>query len=827
MKVLSSIFLVTLLAASIFAQTGAVISGKVSGWHMSNKSNFENTTVILISGEIGKYEFETKTDKDGNFRFVNIPPGTYTVWANLGEAAVSTPQTGLTFLQIEARKEVTVSSGDSVEVNLVIRSPQALAEVVVVASGTEQSFDEVSKSVNVIEAKELRERGEVSLVESLRTVPGFRIQQLGGFGRLATIKTRGLRNQDTAVLIDGIRFRDASAITGDASPFLSDFTLTGGNRIEILRGSGSSLYGTNAIGGVIDFRTPTPQKGFHGELSTAFGGLGFKQVRGNVSNATSNGKIGFNLGVSRTIYSEGIDKDDDAHNTNALGRIEFNPFAKTNVSARFYSGDTFVKLNSNPDTIGNLPASNRQIIRAVPLSISELDRYAGGVFASQLNGGNATFIPDTNDPDAFQKSQFFGAQFALTQVLQNNLISNTSYQFLRTSRKNTNGGLGVGFQPFGGAESSIFGGLIHTFNSHLNWTVSKNNLVTLGYEYEWEKFTNRGLAAFVSGNFETRARQTSNTIYAQDQLNFFNRRLQISLGGRAQFFSLKTPAFSTTNAPYQNLNLDNPPTAYTGDASAAYFFSRSGTKIRAHVGNGYRVPSLYERFGTFYDTFSIPNSFVALGAPDLQPERSIAFDGGVDQTFYDNRLKLSAAYFYTHLQNVIGFENVVPNFGQTTRPFGGYKNTKGGISRGAEFSGDVKATNSTDIFVSYTVTNSDQRQPQVSGSGIVQTLGIPNHQFTLVATQRFGKYFNVNFDFLATSSYLAPIFSNTTFQSYIYEFKGARKGDLSASYEIPAYDEKLRFRLFGTIENVFGYDYFENGFRTFGRTSRVGASVSF
>jgi hypothetical protein len=72
-----------------------------------------------------------------------------------------------------------------------------------------------------------------------------------------------------------------------------------------------------------------------------------------------------------------------------------------------------------------------------------------------------------------------------------------------------------------------------------------------------------------------------------------------------------------------------------------------------------------------------------------------------------------------------------------------------------------------------------------------------------------------------------PIFSNTAFSTYIYRFNGARKGDVTASYEIPAYSEKLKLRLFGTIENVFGYEYFENGFRTFSRTGRAGFALSF
>jgi vitamin B12 transporter len=797
MKFLGSIFLVCFLIISVSAQQGIVVSGQLR----VNDRVISNTRIKLVSGD---REFETTTDQSGNYRFENVADGTYLLVFGGN------------------RIQVAVANGTF--------SISNIGEVVVIASGTNQPIDEVSKSVTIIGGQEMRDRADFALVETLRTVPGFRVQQLGGFGKTANIKTRGLRNQDTALLIDGIRFRDASAITGDASPFLSDFTLTSVSRLEILRGSGSSLYGTNAIGGVIGFVTPTPQKGFHGQLSTAFGGLGLARIRGNVSHGTENGKFGFNLGISRTVYSEGIDKDDDARNTNGLGRIEYNPFAKTNISARFYVGDSFVKLNSNPDTIGALPASNSQIIRAVPLSIAELNRYASGTPLSQLNRGNATFIPDTNDPDAFQKSQFFGNQLALTQILADNLVLKSHYQFLRTSRKNTNGVLGIGFQPFGGASTSIFNGLIHTFNSHLDWTLNRNNLVTIGYEYEWEKFTNRGLPASPAGNFETRARQTSNTIYAQNQMNFSDRRLQISVAGRAQIFSLKTPEFSSINAPYQNVTLENPPTAYTGDASAAYFFRSTGTKIRAHAGNGYRVPSLYERFGTFYATFLVPNQFVGLGAPDLEPERSIAFDGGIDQFAFKNRAQFSATYFYTRLINTIGYGTLPQpdSFGRVNSlSGGGYKNVKGGISRGAEFSGEIKATRSTDIFTSYTFTNSDQIEPQVAGSGIYKTLGVPAHQFTLVATQRFGKRFNVNFDFLATSSYLAPIFSNTTFRTYVYQFKGARRGDLSATYEIPAYDEKLRFRIYGTIENVFGYEYYENGFRTISRTARAGAGVSF
>ena len=214
---------------------------------------------------------------------------------------------------------------------------------------------------------------------------------------------------------------------------------------------------------------------------------------------------------------------------------------------------------------------------------------------------------------------------------------------------------------------------------------------------------------------------------------------------------------------------------------------------------------------------------------DLKPEKSIAYDAGIEQNIFKNRAKLSATYFYTKLIDTIGFGNLPqPDpFGRDNfASGGGYLNTKGGIARGAEFSGQMRVTSSTDVFASYTFTNSDQRVPQVSGNPNISTLGIPKNQFTFVATQRFKRAW-VNFDFLATSNYLAPIFSNTSFSTYVYRFKGNRRADLTAGYTFPFNNEKLNLRIYGTIENLLDYDYYENGFRTIGRTGRIGLNFGF
>jgi vitamin B12 transporter len=811
MKIIKVLSLICFLWLSVSAQSGATLTGKVT---LTGSPEAE-AIVTLVLRKDESIEFTTRADAEGNYRFENIPAGEYVVKSQ-GR------QTNRAVEVFDAAR-VTLKKGESavVDLNLVsTQSQPSVREEVFIAADSGQTIEEVSKTVNVVDSEEIKDRNEFSLVDSLRMIPGFRVQQLGGFGKTANIKTRGLRNQDTAILLDGIRFRDASAITGDASAFLSDFTLTNVDRIEVLRGSGSSLYGTNAIGGTIDFLTPRPQDGFHGSLLGELGGLGMKRFRGNFSAGSD--RIGFNFGASRTIFSEGIDREDDAQNTNIQSRIEYNPFSKTNVSARFFFSDARVRLNSSPDTIGNLPAATT-IIDAVPLSISELNRYAGGTPVNQLNGGGATFIPDTNDPDNFQKSRFFNAQFVVTQVISDKLLFQGFYQGLKTSRTNTNGSLGIGFQPFGGDENYLFDGQIHTAGANFNWTPDSRNLVKFGYEYEWEKFSNEGVFTSAADNYSIRARQSSNTFFVQELLSLFNRRLQISGAFRAQWFALEVPDVSSNNLPARFTEVDSPPASYTGDGSVSYFFERTKTKLRAHAGNGYRVPSLYERysFSYFFGTYFFS------GNPALKPERSIAFDGGIDQTLFGNRARLSATAFYTEINDEIAY---LP-----TDDFSGtaYFNFDKHFSRGAELSADVAPTSSTRVFASYTFTNSDIRNfrrqsllPSPVFSRDRKAFGIPDHQFTLIVTQRI-KRLALSLDFLATSDYLAPVFSGTNFSTYTFRFKGARRADATAAYEFPAVKDKFRFRVFGTIENLFDYEYYENGFRTIGREARGGVSLSF
>src|SRR4030095_13675817 len=112
---------------------------------------------------------------------------------------------------------------------------------------------------------------------------------------------------------------------------------------------------------------------------------------------------------------------------------------------------------------------------------------------------------------------------------------------------------------------------------------------------------------------------------------------------------------------------------------------------------------LFERFGTFFSNLF---GYSVLGDPRLRPDRSIAFDAGIDQVLFENRLRASATYFYTRLQEVIVFD-FSGAINPATDPFGrfgGYLNSNGGVARGMEASVTAAPTRTLDVSASYTYT---------------------------------------------------------------------------------------------------------------------------
>ena len=787
-------------AALANAQTSTTLTGRVTD---QQGAGLAGATLTLYARVRPDERIETVTDDTGAYRFERLTPGEYLIVAEASGFARS------------AAKQLRIESGGSPTLDISLEIVGVREEVVVTASGTAQTVDEVSKAITVVDQREIDERDEFLIPEALRTVPGLRIRQLGGPGTLISIRSRGLRNQDTAVLVDGLRLRDAASPQADAGALLSNLVVTDISHVEVLRGSGSSLYGTNAIGGVINIVSDEGGGPFRGNLLLEGGSLGLFRGRAQVAGGAGKGdRVIYSAGLTHINISRGVDGDDASRTTGGQGRVLFRFTPKTSLSARVYATDAFVQLNDSPDVIGTLPPTG--IVEAVPLSLAELRRFETGTPRSQLNVGSATFIPSANDPDASGTTRFFSGAIIFAQQPTESLSYTLTYQGLTTNRSNFEGPGGNFFESFGNTRLD-FDGRIHTLNARSDFRLGRSNLINAGYEFEDENFISRSFPVNPAGNNSVNVTQRSHTLFVQDQLSFMDGRLQFSAAFRAQFFSLNQPQFTpAANAPFRG-PFESPPNAYTGDGSVAYFFNETNTKLRAHVGNGYRAPSLFERFGSSFSTFS--GTFSPIGDPRLRPDRSIAFDAGIDQSLFNNRLRATATYFYTRLQEVIDFD-FSGRINPGTDPFGrffGFLNTNGGLARGFELSATAAPTRSLDLFTSYTYTNSDERTPNAAG---IRSFIIPNHQFSLVATQRIGRRVMVNFDFVASSNYIVPIFPR------VYRFDGLVKADLGASYTLPLAGTKS-IRFFGKVENLFDQEYFEGGFRTPGRAGVGGAAFSF
>jgi iron complex outermembrane receptor protein len=760
---------------------------------------------VTVFARDGLQRLASVADDEGRYRIEALAAGQYLVQA---EAPGMTRRVG---------PPVTVTDAEAATLDVKLDVAEVRSEVVVTATGTAQSTDEVAKSVNTIYAADMAKNAEFSVAESLRSVPGMRIQTLGGPGSFTRIVIRGLRPQDTAITVDGLRFRDAATTQGDATPFLQDMMLLGTERIEALRGAGSSVYGSHATGGVVNLVTDTGGGPLHGEIKAEGGGLGMMRGLARMGGGTKNGRMNFSAGAQSTNVLNGVDNHDRFRNHSVQGAAQYRVIPGASLTARVWAADSFAEVNNTPFAApaANLPAGD--ILEVVPVSLETQRRIEAGL---PFSYGSANFVPNLNDPDNRRGSRFLSGALVWTQQLHERVHYRLQYHKVVTYRRFDDGPAGVRFPPLSSVSDRIRGGT-DTVEARVDIQAARWNTFAAGYEFERESYRSRHLEfppAPANRGYFTAAGQLDHSVFVSDQFRLAADRLQIGLSGRWQQFALRAPEFTGGISRYAGLTFQSPPRAKTGDASIAWFAPASGTKLRAHVGNGYRSPSIFERFGS---TFS-DGSFASLGDPRLRPERTVAFDMGIDQYLLAQKLRISATWFYTNLQETILFDS--SGFLSAARdPFGrssGYINTGGGIARGAELSAEASPRAWLKIRAAYTNTNADVRRSTVRDRDFFEMPFNSPHQFSTVATQRIGRRIELIQDLWIASRHPA-IFSSRAFL-----FAGPRKLDLVGNYTLPIGD-RTRLRFYGKINNVLDSNYLEGGYRTPGRWGIGGIEFAF
>src|SRR5262245_43938560 len=382
------------------AQSSLELDGRVTD---HDKAAVSGAAVTLIARD-NRSRATVMTTGDGNFRFDRIAAGDYLIEIRAQGFAKTV-------------KAVSIkSTNERLEITLDVA---ALNDgVVVTSSGTAQSVDEVSKAVTVIDAQQIELRDEYSVLETLRDAPGVRVAQQGGPGAFTSVRIRGLRSFDTGVLVDGLRFRDAADTQGSANGFISELNVVGLDRVEVLRGSGSSLYGSNAIGGVVNLVTDSGGGRLRGQAQLEGGGLGLFRGRGGVAGGAMDDRLFYSAGLSQLNVAGGVDGDDRARQTSLQGLLGYHFTPNVTLSGRVFANDAFTALNESPAAApGFAPPPPGSLVRAIPLNLDEQRRVeARGVPLTPDNytRGGANFIPGLNDPDNRRESDFFSGALNFT-----------------------------------------------------------------------------------------------------------------------------------------------------------------------------------------------------------------------------------------------------------------------------------------------------------------------------------------------------------------------------------------------------------------------------
>jgi len=207
-----------------------------------------------------------------------------------------------------------------------------LEQVVVSASRNEQQVQDAISQVYVISAEDIRNRQTANIQDLLRDIPGVRITaDAGSWGNGGNVQLMGMRPSQTLILVDGQRF-----IGGHGSVDISSIPVENIERIEVVKGPGSALYGADAMAGVIHIITRQPGTGVHFRTGLA---AGSRERRVATAGLEAGGeRLGALLDYTRKSIT-GVDKDKDKVHSDAFSAtLRYQPLERTTLRLKpFYS----------------------------------------------------------------------------------------------------------------------------------------------------------------------------------------------------------------------------------------------------------------------------------------------------------------------------------------------------------------------------------------------------------------------------------------------------------------------------------------------------------
>ncbi|QDF28086.1 TonB-dependent receptor domain-containing protein [Halarcobacter anaerophilus] len=568
---------------------------------------------------------------------------------------------------------------------------------VVSASGFEQNIADAPASISVITAEELQKKSYTDVIDAVKNIPGVYVS---GGGASQDITIRGMSATYTLYLVDGRPISSGRSINTNGT----DGGKTGANlppidmieRIEIIRGPMSSLYGSEAMGGVINIITKKAADKWSGSITTEYAKSGSGNDINNDSYNTSlflSGPIiKDKLSLSINGAFQGTDESDLVQGSKSSS-------SEPEVKKRKIGTELSWKVDEQNNIKLGYDFTRQEYTTTPGKSIAET---ASGSYNAQ-------------DKDVYVISH---------QGNYNDFLINTYYQYDKTAK----------------IQSDTKKEDLHILNTQATYFY-KNHVITFGGQYKEEEFTdetNGLLSSNIEGAVESVDRWIG-ALFIEDEWSMFKD------------FAL------TTGIRYNDDEL------FGGELSPriyGVYHATDNLTIKGGVSTGYRQPTLSdatEGFGRGTGGGGSPAPHpraLIIGNEDLEPEKSVSYEIGVN--YYDDDLGLNSSLmvFQTDYKDKIAEDRYCDNGGDRNDPstwgcsYGGnnflFLSTKKNIDkaqiRGVEISLDYEVTPTVTLNSSYTYTKSEQKSGDFEGEPLNK---MPKHMF------------NLNLDWQATNKWSA------------------------------------------------------------------------
>ncbi|MFK5926540.1 MAG: TonB-dependent receptor [Desulfuromusa sp.] len=599
-----------------------------------------------------------------------------------------------------------------------------LDPVVVTATRVGTPLSQIASSVTIITAEEIEAKQQTQVLDVLRSVPGVNIIRTGSLGGQVSIHLRGTDTRHTLLLIDGIEYRDAS--TSGGAPSLESLSTDNIAQIEIVRGAQSVLYGSDAIGGVINIITKKGSKQPEGYVSVEGGSYNTWIEKAGYSAGSEIVSSSFAIsrtdsdGFSAANEKDGNTEEDGFENTTVSFNLGINPTEIFEINLNVHSSDAENEYDSygpvDGDYITNSDILAGRIEGKVNL-YNGLWKIAVGLAVTDKNR-------TTTGPNYYDGYEYNGK---ITKLDLQNTIQ-----------------LGQHHTVVVGAETE------------------KEELDSFSYLGDYSAWPDVTYTAF---SYQEDSR--NNALFLQDQFSI--KDLSAAIGIRYDDhdqFGNKT----------------------TWRVAPTYNIKRTGTRLKGSIGTGFKAPSLYQLYG------QLPPYNV--GNENLNPEESLGWDLGIEQTFFNSSLIVSLTYFHNDIDDYIDYDFTA-----------GFMNIKGLITQGIESTIGWYPSDFFDTQINYTYTDSENKE---DGSRLLRR---PLHKgsFDLNLYPDDEKQISLNLLYVGERDDRSE-----TLDDYILV-------NLTASHQITP-----SIKGFVRIDNLFDEDYEEvSGYGTAGLSGYAGIKLTF